>query len=77
MLIVNSDVRMSSGLITAYRDHFSLCPVVVLRSGASVPEPRLAIGRSDGALELWDTKTWHLHSTTLGSIQSAVGVDWE
>lgn len=35
-------------------------------SGAPASEPRLAIGRSNGAVELWDTTTWHMHSTSMG-----------
>ncbi|CAE7207662.1 U3 small nucleolar RNA-associated protein 4 [Symbiodinium microadriaticum] len=33
-------------------------------SGSS---PRLAVGRENGALELWDTETWHLRSSAPGN----------
>ncbi|CAK0852750.1 unnamed protein product [Prorocentrum cordatum] len=33
---------------------------------AGAPQPRLALARSNGAVELWDTSTWHLHSALPG-----------
>mmetsp|Transcript_63497 Transcript_63497/g.148022 ORF Transcript_63497/g.148022 Transcript_63497/m.148022 type:complete len:746 (+) Transcript_63497:108-2345(+) len=35
-------------------------------------EPRLAVGRANGALELWDTSTWHLHSSSAGHARRSI-----
>jgi len=43
-----------------------------------IPEPRLALGRGNGSVELWDTSLWTLHQCTPGherrSIRSLVWV---
>eukprot|EP00928_Gymnodinium_smaydae_P007530 TRINITY_DN1269_c2_g3_i1.p1 TRINITY_DN1269_c2_g3~~TRINITY_DN1269_c2_g3_i1.p1 ORF type:complete len:800 (+),score=144.93 TRINITY_DN1269_c2_g3_i1:57-2402(+) len=33
---------------------------------AGTREPRLAVGRANGAIELWDTRTWHLRRSSPG-----------
>jgi len=43
-----------------------------IANGLEVPEPRLAVGRSNGVVELWDTTTWHLHSTTAGHTKRSI-----
>jgi U3 small nucleolar RNA-associated protein 4 len=35
-------------------------------------EPRLAVGRASGAVELWDTTTWHLHSSSQGHARRSI-----
>lgn len=35
-------------------------------------EPRLAVGRANGAVELWDTTTWHLRSSCAGRPRSSI-----
>lgn len=46
-------------------------------SGAPAAEPRLAVGRSNGAVELWDTTTWHMHSTSMGCDKRCFrGIAW-
>jgi len=35
-------------------------------------EPRLAVGRANGAVELWDSATWHLHSSSPGNARRSV-----
>lgn len=43
----------------------------------SVPEPRLALGRANGAIELWDTSTWHARCVVPGCEQRSVrGFVW-
>jgi len=40
-------------------------------------EPRLAVGRANGAVELWDTSSLHLHSTSAGHAKRSVrGFVW-
>eukprot|EP00929_Paragymnodinium_shiwhaense_P030243 TRINITY_DN17162_c0_g1_i1.p1 TRINITY_DN17162_c0_g1~~TRINITY_DN17162_c0_g1_i1.p1 ORF type:complete len:775 (-),score=188.67 TRINITY_DN17162_c0_g1_i1:86-2410(-) len=39
---------------------------------AGAPEPRLAVGRSSGTVELWDTETWHLQGSAPGCERRAV-----
>jgi len=56
-------------------DALALAPSAT--SGAPAAEPRLAIGRASGALELWDTTTWHMHSTSMGcDKRSFRGIVW-
>eukprot|EP00448_Togula_jolla_P007299 CAMPEP_0170599092 /NCGR_PEP_ID=MMETSP0224-20130122/16603_1 /TAXON_ID=285029 /ORGANISM="Togula jolla, Strain CCCM 725" /LENGTH=750 /DNA_ID=CAMNT_0010923701 /DNA_START=100 /DNA_END=2352 /DNA_ORIENTATION=+ len=44
---------------------------------ASAAEPRLAVGRAGGSVELWDTTTWHLHSSAPGCKRRSVrGFVW-
>ncbi|CAE7577544.1 utp4 [Symbiodinium natans] len=40
--------------------------LAIAPSGAG-SSPRLAVGRENGALELWDTETWHLRSSAPGN----------
>merc|ERR1712232_118855 len=40
-------------------------------------EPRLAVGRANGAVELWDSSTYHLHISSPGqSNRSVRGFIW-
>lgn len=56
-------------------DSLALAPATV--PGALAPEPRLAVGRGNGAIELWDTTTWHLHSTSMACEKRSVrGIVW-
>lgn len=42
-----------------------------------VSEPRLAVGRANGAVELWDTTTWQLHSSSPGFARRLIrGLVW-
>jgi len=42
-----------------------------------VAEPRLAVGRANGAVELWDTTTWHLRSSSPGCANRSIrGFVW-
>lgn len=56
-------------------DTLALAPTDV--EGIQVPEPRLAVGRANGVVELWDTSKFHLRLSTPGNSKRSIrGLVW-